>query len=151
MYQEGGVAYVYLCYGIHHLFNVVTNVKGLADAVLIRAIEPVTGLDVMKNRRDIKKRKYFTSGPGMLSKALSIETKHTGINLRGDRVYLASLNEEQPEIHVDVRIGVDYAGDDALKPWRFLIRENQWVSIKKSLDRDRSRPVIQTPVIMSCV
>ncbi len=74
MYQKGGVAYVYLCYGIHHLFNIVTNVKGVADAVLIRALEPIEGVEIMKERGGEKP----TNGPGKLSKAMGIVSNMTG-------------------------------------------------------------------------
>lgn len=90
MYAEGGCAYVYLCYGIHHLFNVVTNVKNRADAVLIRAIQPIEGIDVMLERRGkAKLDKSLTSGPGTLTQALAIRTKsHTGISLSGHETWI---------------------------------------------------------------
>jgi len=133
MYAQGGHAYVYLCYGIHHLFNVVTNTGDKADAVLIRAVEPLEGVDVMLNRRrKAKVDRTLTSGPGTLTQALGINTKlHYGQWLMGDEIWIEdarTLNSK--EIVTSTRIGVDYAEEDALKPWRFYIKDNQWISKK---------------------
>lgn len=129
MYGDAGHAYIYLCYGVHHLFNVVTNVNGKADAVLIRALEPVVGMDDMKMRRSTKAK--LASGPGTLSQALGIKTSMDGTDLLGDQIWIAKkpfngsvLMEE------DRRVGVDYAGEDALKPWRFLLKDSKFVSKK---------------------
>lgn len=133
MYAEGGYAYVYLCYGIHHLFNVVTNVKDKADAVLIRAVEPLEGVDYMLERRGKHKLdKTLCSGPGTLSQALGITTKtHYGKWLLGDEIWIEdSPNLQEEEIVSSKRIGVDYAEEDALKPWRFYIKDNKWISKK---------------------
>ena len=133
MYAKGGCAYVYLCYGIHHLFNVVTNANNTADAVLIRAIEPQQGLEIMQERRGkAKVNKTLTSGPGALSQALGINYNiHYGADLQQDEIWI----EDAPvladsEIVTSTRIGVDYAEEDALKPWRFYIKDNKWISKK---------------------
>jgi DNA-3-methyladenine glycosylase len=129
MYGEGGRAYVYLCYGIHHLFNVVTNVKDKADAVLIRALEPVVGLDEMKIRRNDNPK--LASGPGTLTQALGINTHMDGIDLTGDTVWIAKNPfNDKIKILTDRRVGVDYAGEDALKPWRFLLKGSKFISKK---------------------
>lgn len=133
MYGPGGFSYVYLCYGIHHLFNVVTNKPGLADAVLVRAVEPLEGLDIMSERRNkLPADKRLTSGPGTLTQALGVSTKtHYGLNLSGDKIWIEDapgLNENN--IIISTRIGVDYAEEDALKPWRFYIKDNPWISKK---------------------
>lgn len=130
MYGQGGHAYVYLCYGIHHLFNVVTNVENVADAVLIRAVEPEHGVQHMLERRNMKKlHKRLTSGPGTLSQAMGITTKMTTTDLLGDKLWIEDDTElSTPEIVVSKRIGVDYAGEDALKPWRFYAKGSIWVS-----------------------
>ncbi len=131
MFSEGGMAYVYLCYGIHHLFNVVTNVEGMADAVLIRALEPLDGLDEMMLRRKMNNAgKRLTSGPGVLTQAMGIRTEHYGLSLLGDRIWFEDIGAvvTMQEMQAAKRIGVDYAGEDALKPWRFYIKENHWVS-----------------------
>ncbi|WP_421877718.1 DNA-3-methyladenine glycosylase [Marinoscillum sp.] len=132
MYGPGGTAYVYLCYGIHHLFNVVTNQEGQADAVLIRGVEPVINVDIMQERRGSKiPRKKISSGPGMLSQAMGISTALNGISLNGDQIWLASVSDSEPfEMATDVRIGVDYAEEDALLPWRFYVKDNPFVSVK---------------------
>ena len=132
MYQSGGIAYVYLCYGIHHLFNVVTNQSGLADAILIRAMEPVVGLETMYNRYGRFKSRV-SNGPGKLSKALGISTDLNGEDLIGDKIFIAAhISEKSPKIAADTRIGVDYAEEDALLPWRFFIEENDWVSKQRT-------------------
>ncbi len=90
MFAKGGVAYVYLCYGIHHLFNVVTNAEDTPHAILIRAVEPLVGIDFMLLRTFKKKAGYdLTRGPGNVSKALGINTKHTGMSLSGNEIYIA--------------------------------------------------------------
>lgn len=128
MYGDGGHAYVYLCYGIHHLFNVVTNIEGQADAVLIRALEPVQGEGVMQERRNYTKAK-LASGPGTLSQAMGIKVNMTGVDLCGDQIWIMKHNEEKKiKILADKRIGVEYAEEDALKPWRFVIAGNKFVS-----------------------
>lgn len=132
MYGAGGHAYVYLCYGIHHLFNIVTNEKDQADAVLIRAVEPISGIDIMCQRRGMDKpRPNLTSGPGKLTQALGISVQQNGIYLLGSRVWLEEMAPIHPsKIVVSQRIGVDYAKEDALKPWRFYIKDNPWISRK---------------------
>jgi DNA-3-methyladenine glycosylase len=135
MYEEGGLAYVYLCYGIHHLFNVVTNNKGQADAVLVRAIEPVAGIDIMLERRQKEIYDYrLTAGPGSMSQALGITKRLYGSDLFNDEIW---IEEDKsilpPHIQADVRVGIDYAGSDALKPWRFYLKGNRFVSrVKRS-------------------
>lgn len=133
MYAQGGHAYVYLCYGIHHLFNVVTNKEGSADAVLIRALEPVMGVEEMKLRRGNVPFNKLTAGPGTLSQALGIKVAlQNKASLVGSEVWLAERrSEEVGEIETDVRIGVDYAEEDTLLPWRFYIKHNKFVSRKK--------------------
>lgn len=134
MYAAGGVAYVYLCYGIHHLFNVVTNVKDTPNAVLIRAIEPLEGIDVMLERTGKLKAAFdLTRGPGNVSKALGIHTKHTGYNLNGDEIFIVDdgFQYSEESIIATPRIGVDYAGDDAQLPYRFIVKNNLYISGKK--------------------
>jgi DNA-3-methyladenine glycosylase len=133
MYRRGGTAYVYLCYGIHHLFNVVTHAEGVPHAVLIRACEPVAGIDTMLQRRGCTVlSSTLTSGPGAMSKALGITTRHTGISLLEDAIFIEdspALSDE--EIVACPRIGVGYAGPDALLPYRFYIQHSKFVSRKK--------------------
>lgn len=130
MFGPGGTSYVYLCYGIHHLFNIVTNVEGVADAVLIRAIEPHLGEDHMVKRVMAESSKRIGSGPGKLTKALGIDRSFNGKYLLSDHVWLEDrgIKVSKSKIVSGKRIGIDYAGQDALLPWRFTIRDNLWVS-----------------------
>lgn len=134
MYQPGGVAYVYLCYGIHHLFNIITNTDGNADAVLIRAVEPVKGIEQMLQRRNKPKLdKTLTSGPGNFSKAFGLDKSHYGANMTGDEVWIerdASLRFRESEITISKRIGIDYADEDKHLPWRFYLNTSKFVSKK---------------------
>ena len=122
MYQEGGVAYIYLCYGIHHLFNVVTNVKNVADAVLIRSLQPLHGIETMKKRRK-STIDNLCNGPGKLTQALGIKTSYNKTDLLGNTIWIEDLNIDikSKEIRISKRIGVEYAGEDAEKLWRFYV------------------------------
>ena len=136
MYAAGGVAYVYLIYGIHSLFNVVTHLEENPHAILIRAIEPVKGIPVMLKR--MQKKNFDSSigrGPGNLSKALGISTLHTGMSLSGKEIYIADDNFEikKSSIIEGPRIGVDYAAEDALLPYRFYVKENPHVSGQRKM------------------
>jgi DNA-3-methyladenine glycosylase len=133
MYGPPGFAYVYLCYGMHHLFNVVTYSTGHPHAVLIRALEPVQGIDVMAKRTgkglsDLS----ITRGPGNLSRAMGIHVGYSGADLLGDTIFLAKGDAAVPEksILLSPRIGVDYAAEDALLPYRFYLGNNPYVSGK---------------------
>ena len=133
MYADGGVAYVYLCYGIHHLFNVVTNSNETPHAILIRALEPVKGMDTMSKRVGKKEAdNTLTSGPGNLSKALGITTLNSGCSLRSIELFIADdgFVFRTEKIAASPRIGVDYAGKDALLPYRFYVKGNPFVSGK---------------------
>jgi len=138
MYANGGVAYVYLCYGIHYLFNVITNNKETPHAILIRALEPVIGIDEMLQRVGKTKPDSYrldntlTRGPGNLSKALGIFTFHSGTSLGSKELFIADDGFVFPkkQIAVSPRIGVDYAGNDALLPYRFYVKGNPFVSGK---------------------
>lgn len=125
MFGEPGRAYIYLCYGIHHLFNVVTNQKGLADAVLIRGIKPIEGIDVMKSRRRMKSLGNLTNGPGKLTQALGITTDFNKSNLLQPPIWIEDreIQISESNIKVTKRIGVEYAEEDAKKPWRFVVKQ----------------------------
>ena len=131
MYEPRGIAYVYLCYGIHHLFNVVTNEASIPHAVLIRGIEPVDGIDTMLHR--CKKSKLDHSigrGPGNVTKALDIKTAHTGMSLQESSLFISDDGWKIPQENIlaTPRIGVDYAEEDALLPYRFILKGNPHVS-----------------------
>jgi DNA-3-methyladenine glycosylase len=136
MFAEGGVSYVYLCYGIHHLFNVVTNFKDQPHAVLIRAIQPVEGLKTILERRKIeptkenielvlKKKKKIAGGPGTVSQALGINTSLSGQDLTKNVIWIEDkgIQIKPKEIIAGPRVGVDYAGEDAKLPYRFIVKD----------------------------
>jgi DNA-3-methyladenine glycosylase len=133
MYQAGGISYIYLCYGIHHLFNVVTNVEDKADAILIRAIQPIDGKKIMLERRDMQDiEPSLTAGPGRLTQALGITTDLDGTMLTENKIWIEDREigfSSAPLISTE-RIGVDYAGEDAKLPWRFYPNSSKWVSKK---------------------
>lgn len=131
LYSKGGISYVYLCYGIHHLFNIVSSVEGEPHAVLIRAIEPLTGKDIMETRRNMPASKAaISSGPGSAAKALGIDRSFNKKDLNGDEIWIEDHEIKYPpeQIIASPRIGVAYAQEDALLPWRFFIKENKYVS-----------------------
>lgn len=131
LYAPGGRCYVYLCYGIHHLFNVVTDVEGRADAVLARAGEPLEGVDVMLRRRGrTRVDAALTMGPGSLTRALAIEKRHDASVLEGPELWIEDrgVTLRDDEIAAGPRVGVDYAGEDAALPWRFQVIGSPYVS-----------------------
>ncbi|MEJ0033807.1 MAG: DNA-3-methyladenine glycosylase [Bacteroidota bacterium] len=130
MFNPGGYAYVYLCYGIHNLFNVVTGSAAIGDAVLIRALEPIDGIDIMKKRMNTPNVRRITSGPGKLTKALGIDRSFNAKHLTGSDVWIGDegLVVKKQQIISSKRIGIDYAGADADLLWRFTIDGNTWVS-----------------------
>jgi len=131
MYESGGIAYVYLCYGIHHLFNIVTNTNGNADAILIRAIEPTQGLQKMLERRNRQKlEKSLTSGPGNVTKAFGITKSHNTKSVLGQDIWIDNPGIKIESIVETTRIGIDYAEEDANLPWRFYKQDSKYISVK---------------------
>lgn len=134
MFEMGSIAYIYQCYGIHCLFNVVTAVVGVPHAVLIRAIEPLIGIDIMLLRRNSTRlHPTLSNGPGALTKALGITLQHNFASLQGDSIW---IEEAQPsgvdeKIIASPRVGIHYAEEDALLPWRFRLSDSAWTSRKK--------------------
>lgn len=131
MYLQGGIAYVYLCYGIHEMFNIVTSGEGIPRAILIRAIEPTDGIEAMLYRRKMEVFKpTITRGPGSVAKALGISRAINAISLQSDTLWLEDRGLIIPDesIVAAPRIGVDYAGTDALLPYRFYVKGNVYVS-----------------------
>ena len=122
MYMKGGHAYVYLCYGIHHLFNIVTNIEGIPDAILVRAIYPLEGLEIMQHRAKMKKINANGVGPGKLTAMLSITTNDNTKSLINSDVIIEDYGFKVPDnqIIATTRVGIDYAGEDARLPYRFL-------------------------------
>jgi len=131
MYSKGGVAYVYLCYGMHHLFNVVTSVQDEPHAVLIRAIEPLIGKDLMEQRRKMPATKSaISSGPGSAAKALGIDRGFNAKDLTGEEIWIEDhqIQYREEEIVACPRVGIAYAQEHALLPWRFFVKGNKYVS-----------------------
>ncbi|SFD50249.1 DNA-3-methyladenine glycosylase [Flavobacterium phragmitis] len=131
MYGNGGVSYVYLCYGIHHLFNIVSSIEGEPHAVLIRAIEPFEGKEFMEERRNMTASKAaISAGPGSMAKALGIDAAFNKKDLNGDEIWIEDhgIRYSEKEIAAVPRVGVAYAQEDALLPWRFFIKGNKYVS-----------------------
>lgn len=131
MYMQGGIAYVYLCYGIHEMFNVVTSGEGEPRAILIRAIQPTVGVDIMQFRRKMKEVKpTITMGPGSVAQALGISRKINAISLQSDTLWIEDRGMVIPDENIAAvpRVGVAYAKEDALLPYRFYIKGNIYVS-----------------------
>jgi DNA-3-methyladenine glycosylase len=131
MFMQGGIAYVYLCYGIHQMFNIVTSTEGEPHAILIRAIQPTDGLDVMLYRRNmITPKPNITAGPGSVAKALGISRDINALSLQGDTIWVEDRGLSFPDEAVAAvpRIGVSYAAEDALLPYRFYVKGNIYVS-----------------------
>ena len=135
MYAKAGTSYVYICYGMHHLFNVVTNKKEIPDAVLIRAVEPLKGIRDMLLRTNKKTLdNTLTKGPGNAGKALGINKEHSGLNLLGNEIFITEdkaagyIPIPDQQIGSSKRIGVESAGTSALLPYRFYVKGNKYVS-----------------------
>ena len=136
-YGPGGYAYVYLIYGMYHCFNVVTNKAGCPEVVLIRALEPVEGIELMQKRRrgrtgsseaDGRKIASLCKGPGRLCQAMAITREHNGIDLCGATLYLEDEGPQNFQIETSPRINIDYAAEYRFKPWRFFIAGNPYIS-----------------------
>jgi DNA-3-methyladenine glycosylase len=131
MYQTGGVAYVYFVYGMYYQFNVVSNIQDTPHAILVRALEPIEGIELMRKRRHTHPDHNLTNGPGKLCIAMGIDRELDGVDLLGNRVWLEDYqNVPASKISKGPRIGIDYAEDWIDKPWRFWIRDNSYVSRK---------------------
>jgi DNA-3-methyladenine glycosylase len=135
LYGSPGTVYVYICYGMHHLFNVITNEKDIPHGVLIRALEPLEGVEQMLLRTGKSKVDFtLTKGPGNLSRAMGISKLQTGTNLFSKEIFIEDdgLRYKKDEITVTKRIGVESAREDAELPYRFIVKGNPYVSAKKS-------------------
>ncbi len=124
MYHLGGVSYVYFTYGMHHLFNIVTGKKGVPHAILVRAVFPTEGIETMFQRTGKSKANYnLTNGPAKLTKAMGITREHNGIELTGKIIWLEDrgIVVDDKDISATPRVGIDYAGEDAKLPYRFVL------------------------------
>ena len=141
MFRDGGHVYIYLIYGMHHCFNVVANAVDEPEAVLIRALEPLDGLPLMARRRGTEDIKKLCSGPGKLCNALGITREHYGADLcaEGNLYITDGIEIPQEDILATPRINVDYAGEAALLPYRFVIRSSKFLSTKRFLKEASGR------------
>ena len=131
MYKEGGYSYVFLIYGMYECFNVTAGREGDPQAVLIRGVEPLENKNLMWEKRKVKKEKDISNGPGKLTKALGITKEDNGADLTaGENIWLEDDGYKVKDIVETTRIGIDYAEEDALKPWRFYIKDSIFVSKK---------------------
>lgn len=128
MFGPAGYAYVYFIYGFHHCLNIVTETADYPAAVLIRAVEPVEGIPLMKARRRTERLNNLASGPGKLCQAFAIDRSLNGSDVCGNILYVENPAEPAPSILAKPRVGVDYSGKWKRKLWRFLIRGNEYVS-----------------------
>lgn len=130
MFGLGGMAYVYFIYGMYYQFNVVTNRENIPHAILVRALEPLEGVERMRERRPVKKERDLTSGPGKLCQALGLDRAFNGEDLLGERVWIEAAERRLAPNRVasGARIGIDYAEEYKEKPWRFWIKDNPYVS-----------------------
>ena len=130
MYAAGGVAYMYICYGIHDMLNIVTGPENTSHAILIRALEPIVGLEIMQERRKVyNKDTRLCQGPGALAQALGLNKSFNGKSLRGNEIWIehADLIPEE-QIIASARVGMNFDGPYKTIPWRFYIRGNRYVS-----------------------
>ncbi len=133
MYSSAGTAYIYICYGMHQMLNVVTNDKEIPDAILIRAVEPIEGIEIMLQRTGkARADKTLTRGPGNVGKALGIFKHHSGLYLLDEEIFLLDDSKKMPDENIGIskRIGVESAGEDALLLYRFYVKGNKYVSGK---------------------
>lgn len=131
MYSNGGIAYVYLCYGMHNLFNIVSSKENDPHAVLIRGIEPLVGIDIIEQRRNMPHTKgAISAGPGSAAKALGIDKAFNAKNLTGDEIWIEdhAIRYLDEDIAATPRVGIAYAKEHALLPWRFFVKGNKYVS-----------------------
>ncbi len=131
MYAEGGVIYMYICYGIHDMLNIVTGVSGTSHAVLIRALEPTEGLDIMRERRGfINDDRRLCKGPGALAQALGLTKFHNGLSLQENQIWIEDCGTtlKEDDIVAAPRIGLNIEEPYKSVPWRFYIRGNRYVS-----------------------
>jgi DNA-3-methyladenine glycosylase len=128
MFGAAGHAYVYLIYGFHHMLNIVTEHVDQPAAVLIRAVEPLAGVELMQARRGTHERHNLCSGPGKLCKAFAVDRTLNGDDVCGSVLYIEDCGESIAKIATTPRIGVDYAGRWKNKPWRFIVKGNEFVS-----------------------
>ena len=130
-YAEGGHVYVFFVYGMYYQLNLVTGLTDHPHVVLVRAVEPVEGIEIMRERRGPMKDKNLTSGPGKLCIAFGITRELNGENLIGDRIWVEQYRKAGKTVETGPRVGIDYAEEFVDLPWRFWIKDNEFVSKKR--------------------
>lgn len=128
-YGVGGYAYVYLIYGMYTCMNVVANIENIPECVLIRALQPIEGIELMKIRRNKNNLRDLCSGPGKLTQAMGITKNHYGIDLCGEEIFIEEVENFTPDITATKRINIDYAGDAANYLWRFILTDSKFISV----------------------
>ena len=128
-YGIGGFAYIYTIYGLHTCMNVVANQKGVPEVILIRALQPTSGIELMQKRRKKESILDLCNGPGKLSEAMGIKKSHYGLDLCGSELYIEKVNEDAVSISTTKRINIDYAGVARDYPWRFILRDSKYISV----------------------
>ena len=131
VFHDGGYAYVYLVYGLHCCLNVTANISGKPECVLLRALQPLDGIDIMQSRRKASRVEALCSGPGKLCSAMGITRELYGTDFCGDELYILDDEYTYIQIGVSPRIGIDYAGEWRDKPLRFYVEGNEYVSGKQ--------------------
>lgn len=128
-YGIGGYSYIYTIYGLHTCMNVVTNQKNFPEVVLIRALQPTAGIELMQKRRQKQSIRGLCNGPGKLSQAMGITKRHYGADLCGDELFIETVDDGLPSVSATKRINIDYAGEAANYPWRFILRDSKYISV----------------------
>lgn len=128
-YGLGGYTYTFTIYGLHTCMNVVTNGRDFPEVVLIRALQPTAGVELMQERRKKQSIYQLCNGPGKLSQAMGITKSHYGVDLCGDELYIESVGGLPPTVSATKRINIDYAGEAVHYPWRFVLRDSKFISV----------------------
>lgn len=128
-YGPGGYAYLFMLYGMHLCMNVVANAEECPEVILIRALQPVDGIALMKSRRKQKDLRNLCNGPGKLTQALGIEKRHYGADLCGEELYIESIDMPTPPVSATKRINIDYSGEAIHYPWRFVWTDSPYISV----------------------
>lgn len=127
-FGPGGYAYIYRIYGLHTCMNVVANQEHVPEAVLIRALQPTDGIDLMRQRRGRQELRQLCSGPGKLCQAMGITMSDYGLDLCSVKLYIETVDDTIPEISATKRINVDYAGEARDYLWRFVLKNSEFIS-----------------------
>lgn len=130
-YNEGGYAYIYLIYGMYNCMNIVANKENIPEVALLRALEPLEGIELMEQRRKNAKYKMLLNGPGKLCQGMGITKEHYGLDLCNSKLYLEEpVSPRDFEIEASKRINIDYAGEAKDYLWRFTMKNNPYISVK---------------------